>query len=77
MLGRPATLDDITDAELDAIAARGFDWVWLLSVWQTGPAGRQIALADPGLRRAFEAELPDLARRGHRRLAASRSPATR
>ena len=38
-LGRPATLDDIPDAELDRLAAIGFDWVWLLSVWQTGPAG--------------------------------------
>ena len=31
-LGRRATLDDIPDAELDHIAALGFDWVWLLSV---------------------------------------------
>ena len=28
-LGRPATLDDIPDAELDRLAAAGFDWVWL------------------------------------------------
>ena len=38
-LGRPATLDDIPDAELDRLAEMGFDWVWFLSVWQTGPAG--------------------------------------
>jgi hypothetical protein len=37
-LGRRATLDDIPDTELDRLAERGFDWVWLLSVWQTGPA---------------------------------------
>ena len=30
-LGRPATLDDIPDAELDRLAAMGFDWIWLLS----------------------------------------------
>jgi hypothetical protein len=35
-LGRRATLDDIPDAQLDLFKARGFDWVWLLSVWQTG-----------------------------------------
>src|SRR5271165_4487859 len=35
-LGRPATLDDIPEAELDRLAELGFDWVWLLSVWQTG-----------------------------------------
>jgi hypothetical protein len=38
-LGRPATLDDIPDAELDRLATMGFDWIWLLSVWQTGLAG--------------------------------------
>ena len=36
-LGRSATLDDIPDAELDRLAEMGFDWVWFLSVWQTGP----------------------------------------
>ena len=37
-LGRRATLDDIPDAALDHFAQRGFEWIWLLSVWQTGPA---------------------------------------
>jgi hypothetical protein len=27
-LGRPATLDDIPDAELDHLAKMGFDWIW-------------------------------------------------
>ena len=39
-LGKRATLDDIPDAELDRLAALGFDWVWFLSVWQTGPAAQ-------------------------------------
>ena len=30
-LGRPATLDDIPDAELDRAAEIGFDWIWLLA----------------------------------------------
>ncbi len=59
-LGRATTLDDIADAELDQLAARGFDWVWLLSVWHTGEASRAVSLADPDLRRVFEATLPDL-----------------
>ncbi len=59
-LGRPATLDDISDAELDWFASQGFDWVWLLSIWRTGPASRAVSLADPALRRAFRASLPDL-----------------
>jgi hypothetical protein len=36
-LGRTATIDDIPDAELDRLSAMGFDWIWLLSVWRTGP----------------------------------------
>jgi hypothetical protein len=59
-LGRPATLDDIPDAELDRIAVLGFDWVWFLSVWQTGVASRRISRNDPGWREEFQHTLPDL-----------------
>jgi glycosidase len=58
--GHPATLDDIPDVELDRLSSVGFDWVWLLGAWQTGPTGRRIALSIPELRRDFEAVLPDL-----------------
>jgi hypothetical protein len=60
LLGRPATLDDIPDAALDQFAALGFDWVWMLSVWQTGAAGRQVSLSNSEWRREFEETLPDL-----------------
>ncbi len=59
-LGRPATLDDFGDAELDRLAAPGFDWVWLLSVWQTGPAGQRVSRAHADWRREFRKTLPDL-----------------
>src|SRR4051812_15533215 len=59
-LGRIATLDDIPDAELDRLAAMGFDWIWLLSVWRTGPAAQQISRANPEWRHEFEETLPDL-----------------
>src|SRR5688572_5675763 len=59
-LGRAATLDDVPDAELDRIAGMGFDWVWLLSVWQTGPAGQRVSRGNAEWRREFEATLPDL-----------------
>jgi hypothetical protein len=59
-LGRPATLDDISDSELDRLASAGFDWVWFLSVWQTGLAGRRISRANPQWRKEFEQTLPDL-----------------
>lgn len=58
--GRTATLDDIPDAELDGLAAMGFDWVWYRSVWRTGPAGRKVSRSNPEWRREFEATLPDL-----------------
>jgi len=58
--GRAATLDDIPDAELDRVAAMGFDWLWLLSVWQTGTAGREESLSNPEWREEFRQTLPDL-----------------
>ncbi len=59
-IGRPATLDDVPDAELDRLADLGFDWAWFLSVWQTGPASRLVSRSNPEWRREFEATLPDL-----------------
>jgi hypothetical protein len=59
-LGRRATLDDIPDAELDRLAEMGFDWVWFLSVWQTGLAGQRISRTNPEWRHEFHETLPDL-----------------
>jgi len=59
-LGRRATLDDVPDAALDRWAALGFDWIWLLSVWSTGAAGRRISRENLEWRREFEKTLPDL-----------------
>jgi hypothetical protein len=59
-LERPVTLDGVPDTALDQIAARGFDWVWLLGIWQTGPASRGVARSLPNLLREFHEVLPDL-----------------
>jgi hypothetical protein len=59
-LRRPATLDDIPDAELDRVARMGFDWIWLLSVWQTGTGGQRVSRKNAEWRREFEETLPDL-----------------
>jgi hypothetical protein len=59
-LGRPATLDDVADGELDRVAALGCDWIWLLSVWSTGPAGQRISRESHEWRREFQDTLPDL-----------------
>jgi glycosidase len=58
-LGRAATLDDISDDEIDQLAAVGFDWIWFLGVWQTGPVGRQVSLSDADLLREYHRTLPD------------------
>lgn len=60
-LGRPATLDDVGDAALAGIAASGFDWVWLLGIWQTGDAGREISRGRADWREEYRALLPDVA----------------
>ena len=59
-LGHPATLDDIPEAGLDRLAELGFDWIWFLSVWQTGEAARRVSLSNPEWRADFQATLPDL-----------------
>ena len=58
-LGRPATLADIPDAWLDQVAAQGFDYVWFLGLWQTGPAGREVSLRHPEWLMEFQTTLPD------------------
>lgn len=59
-LGHSATLDYIPDSLLDEWAQLGFDWIWLLSVWQTGAAGQQISRTVPEWRKEFEDTLLDL-----------------
>jgi glycosidase len=59
-LHRPATLDDIPEADLDRLRKMGFDWIWLLSVWQTGLEGRQVSRSNREWRKEFEETLPDL-----------------
>jgi alpha amylase-like protein len=59
-LQRRATLDDIPDAELDRLGERGFDWIWMLSVWQTGLAAQHISRGNDQWRNEFKRTLPDL-----------------
>jgi hypothetical protein len=59
-LGRPVTLEDIPDRDLDHLVEMGFDWVWCLSVWQTGLAGQRISRSKPDWRREFQETPPYL-----------------
>lgn len=56
---RPATLADIPDRALDHIASLGFDYIWFLGLWQTGPAGRLVSLSRADRLQEFRAALPD------------------
>jgi glycosidase len=59
-IGRPATLDDLPDALLDDVAARGFDWVWMLGVWQTGEAARAVSASNAAWLADYHDALPDV-----------------
>jgi glycosidase len=59
-LQRNTTLDDIPDALLDEWKSMGFEWIWLLSVWQTGLVAQKISRTNSGWRREFEETLVDL-----------------
>ena len=58
--GRPCTLDDIPDDEIDHFAKMGFDWIWFLSVWQTGEEGKRLSRSNPEWLSDFHDTLPDL-----------------
>ena len=75
-LGRAVTLDDIPEQELDRLASRGFDWIWLLSVWQTGAAGRRVSRTNQEWQAEFRDTLPICAKKTSRDRG-SRLPATR
>ena len=58
-LGRAVDLGSVPTAEWDAIAAFGFDAVWLMGVWERSPAGIAIANRNEGLLENFRRALPD------------------
>jgi glycosidase len=59
-LGRPATFDDLSDPLLDDIAQRGFNFVWMLGVWQVGARARTVFLQAPDKLAELAVALPDL-----------------
>jgi hypothetical protein len=57
--GRALTLASVPDREWDAVAALGFDAVWLMGVWDRSPAGIAVANRNEGLLADFKRALPD------------------
>lgn len=56
---KPIDLSCVPSAEWDAIAAYGFDAVWLMGVWERSPAGIAIANRNENLLTDFRRALPD------------------
>jgi hypothetical protein len=57
--GRNIDLSSVPSAEWDAIAAYGFDSVWLMGVWERSPAGIAIANQNTSLLNDFRRALTD------------------
>jgi hypothetical protein len=57
--GKNIDLSSVPSEEWDAIAAYGFDAVWLMGVWERSPAGLAIANQNQGLLNDFRRALPD------------------
>jgi len=57
--GKLAHLNDFSDTEIDQLAEQGFEWVWLLGVWQTGPAGQHVSRTEASWQKSFRESLPD------------------
>src|SRR5687768_15691501 len=56
--GRTLGLAEVPDAELDRIAALGFDLVYLLGVWTLGNEGPELSRSMPELRAEYDRCLP-------------------
>jgi Alpha amylase, catalytic domain len=57
--GKTVDLSSVPAVEWDAIAAYGFDAVWLMGVWERSPAGIAIANKNKTLLESFHRALPD------------------
>jgi hypothetical protein len=58
-LGHAASFSDIPDALLDHLKTLGYEWLYLLGIWQTGSAATKLSQADPNVRAGCQASLPD------------------
>jgi hypothetical protein len=57
--GRNVTLSSVAATEWDAVAAYGFDAVWLMGVWERSPASINIANQNKRLVEDFRRVVPD------------------
>lgn len=52
-MDRTIRLGDVPDHEWDALQAKGFDFIWLMGIWERSPLSRQIARQHPELQKEY------------------------
>jgi glycosidase len=57
--GRPLSLADIPETELQRWREGGFTHLWLMGVWQVGPEVKAVAQSDVRARAHYQRSLPD------------------
>ncbi|MFH0924872.1 MAG: alpha-amylase family glycosyl hydrolase [bacterium] len=57
--GRKINIGNIPEHELDNIKELGFNYVWMMGVWERSKIGREIALNDPEMNRLYDSVLED------------------
>lgn len=55
---RKIRLGEVPDQEWDTLEAQGFDFLWLMGIWERSPASRRIAQSDPQLIASYDRALP-------------------
>jgi glycosidase len=58
-IGRPITLAEVPEAELERWSNCHFDAVWLMGVWQSGERSRSLALNNRRLNDQWKSAVPD------------------
>lgn len=56
--GKRITLGSVPDREWDRLGGLGFDFVWLMGVWERSAAGRRFSRTEPALLAGYDAALP-------------------
>ncbi len=57
-MGQKITLANVPASEFAAWQRLGFTHIWLMGVWTTGARGRELALTEPNLLKAYDEALP-------------------
>ena len=52
-------LTDVPDQEWDVLQEKGFDYIWLMGIWERSPYSQSIAQSDSLLTKAYDLALPD------------------